>query len=166
MRWIDREAEFKTIFLEARTCVYIDSGRRATQLHRLIFDDAQTCTAVFAEMLQSLMGWASDAGCYYIVLDPDPVHYFHRHFGKYPAIEIARGDSSDAYLKFLNEDPGNSPADAVGTNCWAWVIAPHSLKWFVHALRDEGDGGGHLWVPPEWAERLRTSYPFLRHDLR
>ena len=87
------------------------------------------------------------------MLDPDPVHYFHRHFKKYPALEIDRGDSARDYLAFVNADPGGNPADAVGTNWWACVIVPPSSKWFVHALRDSGNSGGHLWIPSQWIEK-------------
>jgi hypothetical protein len=162
MRWIENKVEFDKLFLEARTCVYVDSARYQTTLHRLIFDDAEICTTKFAELLQRLMEWSDDQVARYIVLDPDPVHYFHRHFDKYPALEITRGDSAREYLAFLNADPGNSPADAVGTNWWACVIVPPSSKWFIHALRDSGSNGGHLWVPPEWVEEVAKVYPYAR----
>ena len=162
MRWVEDQAEFKKIFLEARTCVYIDSGRCVSSLRRLIFDDAMLCTDRFADMVQTLMAFSRESTSYYIVLDPDPVHYFHRHFRKYPVLEIAYGDSSDTYLKSLNEDPGGSPPDAIGTNCWAWVVVPHSIKWFVHALRDSEDRGGHLWIPQEWMGTILKTYPFVR----
>jgi len=100
------------------------------------------------------MALSGDPNAAYVVLDPDPIQYFHRHFKKYPALEIANGDTADDYIHALNEDPGGSPADAVGTNCWEWVIVPPSIKWFIHALRDSDDGGGHLWMPRDWAEQI------------
>lgn len=160
MRWITQESEFRDIFLQARTCVYIDSGRIPTQLRKLTFDDAEVCTPKFANLLQKLMEYSSDSIAHYLILDPDPVHYFHRHFKKYPALEIARGDSAEAYLSFLNEDPGNSPADAVGTNWWACVIVPPSLNWFVHVLRSDRDDSGHLWIPSAYVGRVQTMYPY------
>lgn len=160
MRWI-RDDEFKTIFLLAKTCTFIDSARESTTLKRLVFDDASTCTYEFGDMLLQLMQWSGDPVANYIVLDPDPVHYFHRLFNKYPVLEIAVGDTSADYLKFLNEDPGGSPGDAVGTNFNAWAIVPPSLKWFVHALRSSDDEGGHLWVPAEWCPRLRGMGPWV-----
>ena len=44
MRWIEEKAAFDKLFLEARTCIYIDSGREQTTLQRLIFDDAEIRT--------------------------------------------------------------------------------------------------------------------------
>lgn len=161
MRWIITEAEFKEIFLRARTCVYIDSGREPTTLRRLTFDDAGVCTHKFADLLQRLMECSGDLAAHSVVLDPDPVHYFYRNFNKYPSLEIALGDASAAYLSALNEDPGGSPADAVGTNWWAFVVVPPSLKWFVHARRSDQDDSGHLWIPPDWMDRVHDIYPYL-----
>jgi hypothetical protein len=164
VRWVEQKEEFDKVFLEAKTCVYVDSGRYPTTLRRLIFDDAEICTTKFANLLQHLMGLSGDSTAYYIVLEPDPVHYFHRHFGKYPVLEITRDHSAKDYLAFLNADPGGSPADAVGTNWWACVIVPLSSKWFVHALRDSGSNGGHLWIPPEWVKKVAEVYPYVRSE--
>ncbi len=164
MRWIEDKEEFSKLFLEVRTCVYVDSGRYQTRLRKLIFDDAEICTTKFANLLQALMEWSADGVTYYVILDPDPVHYFHRLFSRYPALEIRRGDSGRDYLAFLNADPGGSPADAIGTNWWASVVVPLSRKWFVHALRDSGNNGGHLWIPPEWIERIADVFPYARPD--
>jgi hypothetical protein len=160
MRWINQESEFKDIFLRARECVYIDSGRITTPLKKLLFDDAEVCTLRFADLLQNLMEYSCDSVAHYIVLDPSPVHYFHRLFDKYPAVEIARGDALEAYLAALNEDPGGSIPDAIGTNWWACVIVPPSIKWFVHALRSDFDNSGHLWIPPEYTNRVGNLYPY------
>jgi hypothetical protein len=161
MRWIKQEAEFRDIFLRARTCVYIDSGREQTALLRTTFDDAEIRTLKFGDLLQSLINCSSDHVAHCIILDPDPEHYFYRKFNKYPILEIVAGDSSAAFISGLNEDPGLSPADAIGINWWALVIVPPSLKWFVHALRSEDDNGGHLWIPSDWVAKVREIYPHL-----
>jgi hypothetical protein len=156
MRWLRDKKEFEKVLLEAYTCVYVDSGRRSTNLRRWIFDDAQTTTPEFGNLVQELLNASRDAHASYIVLRPDPVHYFWQHFHKYPAFEIQFGDTTEDYLQALHQDPGESPADAIGTNCWEWVIVPPSAHWFVHVLRDAGDSGGHLWIPEEWTEKVAT----------
>lgn len=161
MRWITSDTEFKEIFLRARTCAYIDSGRTPTALQRIAFDDAEICTHKFGKLLQALMERSSDQVSHCIVLDPDPVHYFHQKFNKYPVLEMTSRDSSADYLSALNEDPSNSPADALGTNWWAFVIVPPSIRWFVHALRSERDDAGHLWIPSNCVELVREAYPHL-----
>lgn len=161
MCWVEDKNKFEKVFLEARTSVYTDSGRLPTALQRLTFDDAEICTGLFAELLQKLMDWAEDDLCYYVVLEPDPVYYFHRLFGKYPVIEIERGTPSTTYLANLNEGPAESPSDALGTNWSECVILPLSKRWFVHAIRSDRDDSGHLWVPPVWVERVSATYPYV-----
>ena len=164
MRWVTQEAEFKPFFLEARTCVYIDSGRIPTSLCRLVFDDAATCTLRFAEAVQFVMALSGDGACNYVVLDPDPVEFFHRVYGRYPVFEVARGDAPETFLEYLNEEAAGGTGGAVGVECWAWVVVPSSINWFVHALRDSADSGGHLWVPRAWVGAITARFPTFRDE--
>lgn len=164
MRWIEERDEFKRIFLTAKTCVYVDSGREPTTLQKLTFDDAEICTGVFAVLLQSLIEWSGDTKANYIVLHPDPVYYFHHYFQKYPLIEMTSGDSAETYLAALNESLNGSSADAIGTNWWECVIVPPSRTWFVHAMRSDRENGGHLWIPQEWICRVLDIYPYVSHE--
>jgi hypothetical protein len=162
MRWIISDEEFNSVFLEAQTCVFIDSHREQTSLVCLNFGDLEIVLESFIPLLHKMMKWSGDATTFFVVLRPDPVQYFHRHFNKYPALEITSGDSGNAYVAALTEDPGGSPGDALGTNWWTCVIAPHSLKWFVHVMRSDADDTGHLWVPKEWVQPLTEFHPGLR----
>jgi len=162
MRWVKDEPVFRTVLTEARENIFVDSRRNTTDLQRLIFDDVVLRRPEFAGLLQTLLGLSGDSKCYYLVLCPDPVHYFHRQFGKYPLLEIDYGDSDENYLVALNEDPGGSPIDAVGNNWWACMILPPSRKWFSHLLRSASDNGGHLWIPREWVDRVVEGHPYLR----
>ena len=162
MRWLKEEPVFRQVLTEAMKLVSVDSGREPTTLQRFAFDDAMLCTPDFVRLVQTLMGLSGDLIAYYLVLSPDPVHYFHRLFGKYPLLEIARDDSPDSYLAALNEDPGGSPADAIATNWSASVVFPPAGKWFCHLLRSASDSGGHLWMRPEWSQMVIVRYPFLR----
>ncbi len=161
MEWLEEKSRFEELLLVARTCVYTDSGRLPTSLRKLTFDDAEICTVQFANLLQKLMEWSDDHNCFYIVLRPDPVYYFHRLFGKYPIVEVERGIPTSTYLAALNIGPADSPADAVGTNWSECVIVSGSIRWFVHALRSDRDDGAHLWVPPDWGERVEAVYPYV-----
>ena len=124
MNWVKEGSLFRNLFVEAQELVFIDSGRKPTALQPFTFDDAELRTPHFLRLLQSLMELSGDSRAYYLVLSPDPVHYFHRLFKKYPVLEIGYRDSVDDYLSFLTEDPGGSPADAVGTNWSTSVISP------------------------------------------
>jgi hypothetical protein len=161
MHWINDDAAAKQLLLEAGTCRFIDSRRYTTTLEVLSFESAGTCTPEFAGLVQALLSLSNDNAAHYMVLYPHPVTYFHQHFGKYPILSLQKGDLAESYIALLNEDPGGSPADAVGINCYEWVILPESHKWFVHCLRDWYSFGGHLWLPASWIEQVKDSRPWL-----
>ena len=161
MRWINDDVLAKKLLLEAATCRYIDSHRYSTTLEALSFDDCSICTLEFAGLVQELLSRSTDNQAHFMVLRPEPVAYFHKHFGKYPIVSLQKGDSAETYLALLHEDPGGSPADAVGTNCYEWVILPDWHSWFVHCLRDSDSYGGHLWLPAGWIDQVTGSRPWL-----
>ncbi|ADV83860.1 hypothetical protein [Terriglobus saanensis] len=161
MNWILDKDRFDHLYLEAKSCVDTDSGRLPTAFKRLTFDDAQICTIEFANMLQELLKWSGDPYFSYVVLKPDPIYYFHRLFNAFPAIEVGRGATARDYIKWLNDGPEESPADALGTNCTECVIVPPSKRWFVHAVRSALSDGGHLWMPSDWVDRAVSMYPYL-----
>jgi len=162
VRWILDDKEFESIFLDAQDCVFIDSCRTPTQLICLNFGDLEIFTSFFISLLHKIMDRSHDQNAFYVLLRPDPVQYFHRHFRKYPALEITRGDTENTYLAALNEDPGGSLPDALGTNWSTVVIMPPSKKWFVHVMRADTDDTGHLWVPKEWTQPLIDYHSGLR----
>jgi hypothetical protein len=162
MRWITDDKEFESVFLDTQECVFIDSHREPTPLICLEFGDLEIVTDFFASLILKMMRWAGDANAFYVILRPDPILYFYRHFRKYPALEIELHDTAASYLDALNEDPGGSPADAVGTNWWTCVIVPPTRKWFVHVLRSDSSNSGHLWVPSSWTQPLTELHPGLK----
>jgi hypothetical protein len=164
MRRVEDKAEFEKILLEARTCVFVDSRRDPTPLQLLVFDDAVLCTDCFLPALKSLMERSADPAAYFVVLHPDPVDNFHRLYGKYPVLEIARNDSTEAYLGTLNEDVGDGRGFTLCDLSLTWVVVPPSNKWFIHAMRSADDDSGHLWVPPEWADKVLAAYSFVFRD--
>jgi hypothetical protein len=110
--------------------------------------------------MKKLMTLGQDCTCYYLVLSPDPDAYFRMHFDKYPLLEIQATDSAEEYLGALNEDPGDSPADAIGINWSQYAVLAPSRRWFVRAIRDDwNNNGGHLFVPPEWADEVVEGFP-------
>lgn len=159
MRQVEDKAEFDKVLLEARTCEYIDSRREPTPLQLLVFDDPVFCTDYFLPALESLMEWSGDPAAYFVVLRPDPIDNFYRLYKKYPVLEIGRNDSKEAYLGGLNKDVGDGSVFSLSNLCMAWVIVPPSNRWFIHAIRSDADDSGHLWVPPEWVDRLLAGHP-------
>ena len=166
MRWIQEKAEFEKILIDARMCVYIDSRRAPTPLQVLLFGDLTVCTPDFLPLLQSLMKWSTDSAAHFVVLDPDPVDNFYRLYKRYPVLEITPDDSAQTYLGALNEDVGDGSGFSL-SDLWAtYVIVPPSKKWFIHTIRSAYDDSGHLWLPPEWADKVLATYPFVFRDAR
>ncbi len=162
MRWIMEKEEVERILRDAKACVACDDNQQASsELVHLTFDCVEFEAERFYDFLIELLEWSSDSHFKYVVLDPDPISYFFAHFGRYPLLEISIDDPEEVYIAALNEDPGNSPADAVGTNWYEYVILPASKKWFIRGQRDARSGeGGHLWVPTSWSNRVRDIYPY------
>jgi hypothetical protein len=163
MRWITRESDFREVLSKARDCIGLDHEKIAPDRVRLLFDSSELSTTAFVVLLEQLTIWSEDPVAYYLVIDPDPIKYFRKHFNKYPLVEVSPNDSPRDLLLALKEDPGESPADAIGINWSEFVILPPSTAWFVRGLRDDvTDEGGHLWVPKEWAKRVTAAYQWAR----
>jgi hypothetical protein len=162
MNWITDAPQFRSVLLEARSCVFIDSARLPTTLIKLVFDDAELLTRRFAGMLHNLLVQSEDEFVWYLVLNPDPELYFYEAFKSYPLAKMNREITASEYLNILNDGPEDSPVDALGTNWHEAVLLPPSKRWFVHMLRSSENNGGHLWIPSEWKENILEHYPFFR----
>jgi hypothetical protein len=94
MRWITEGIEFSALHsIATRLITKEDASIQSPTRKMLTFDDAAMCTPSFFNLLMDLMTITRDSEAYQVILDPDPVKYFHRLFGKYPAVEIALHDS-------------------------------------------------------------------------
>jgi len=69
------------------------------------------------------------------VLDPDPIAYFHKHFGKINSIRFKAGISEEDYGHLRWLDPGNA-TDAIqfNTNNLVWI--PDNGRWAIWGERD------------------------------
>jgi hypothetical protein len=114
MRWITSESEFEELLSIARDSINNEDQSADNELSRLLYDSWELSTTKFFQLLENLMRWSNDTKCYYIVLNPDPVTYHWKEFHRYPAFAVDASDSATDYLRALSQDPGDSPADAVG----------------------------------------------------
>ena len=162
MRWITGEAEFQELLAIARDSINNEEHAAHNESGRLRYDSIELQTTNFFQLLENLMQWSKDTKCYYLVLDPDPINYHWKEFHRYPAFELDTSDAVTVYLRMLTEDPGESPADAIGTNWFEYVILAPSRKWFIHSFRDDPDDlGGSLIVPRTWIGRVSELYPYV-----
>jgi len=93
------------------------------------------CSDKFWAMLQRFMEQSQDERASFVVLDPDPEHYFYRNFGRFGAMEFSREASAADYRRAIQAGPASSAADALSTNSEVLVWLPPSLRWVVWGER-------------------------------
>ncbi|MGO9674694.1 MAG: hypothetical protein ACLPSF_11105 [Methylocella sp.] len=69
------------------------------------------------------------------VLDPEPIAYFHKHFGKINSFRFRAGISDQEYAKLRLLDPGNE-VDAIQFNSETVVWIPDNGRWAIWGERD------------------------------
>jgi hypothetical protein len=96
--------------------------------------------AVFAEdflsMMKSFLSRRGEDGFSLLVLDPDPEEYFYANFKRFPLLEIPISATEAEFFEALDEDPGESPADAIRYNSNRIVIFSVSLDWTIYVDRN------------------------------
>ena len=160
MQWITDKTVFEEILKKARVCEKADVSDNVGSMDVLRFESMELLTRGFLKLIQSLMARSEDDVSYYLTMDPDPINYFATTFARYPLVELSVNDSSDKYLATFNEEIGNSPANALGTNWWKYVVLPKSNKWFIVGSRDfNNDTNGLIWCPRGWSQWVKNEYP-------
>ena len=102
-----------------------------------VFDFYSIFADGFYARLQGIAGLVGDARAYLLVIEPDPVKYFHRHFAKYPLMVIETNtDTVHDYYGALDQDPGNSIADAINTNANAIAIVFDTVDFAIYGERE------------------------------
>lgn len=76
-------------------------------------DFDETLTRNFWPVLDWLAQQNRDTDLALLMHDPDPVSYYHAHFGRYGALRFKRGDTAEDYFLALHAVPDDSPADAL-----------------------------------------------------
>jgi hypothetical protein len=70
-----------------------------------------------------------------VILDPDPITYFHREFGVFGGIQLSTANSSSDYYNTLISAPQSSPADAFIYNSRVVTLFPDSERWLLWGER-------------------------------
>ncbi|WP_244127835.1 hypothetical protein [Burkholderia gladioli] len=125
----------------------------------LYLDPSDLQTQKFFELLRLLTTAQGADEFAVLILEPDPFGYFNFHFGKYPGFVHNKHHTDDEYFSALMEDPGDSPADAIGINSCQYVVMPLHGNWIVF-----GDRYWDIAVfhgPPDIMNLARNFYPFF-----
>lgn len=107
---------------------------RPVAFHVIAFD--QFWSEEFFVDAQRLTKRAGDASFTLAVLRPDPDHYYHAHFGKFPVLLFSNSDPAQRYIDELHRDPGDSPADAIAYHAEVVLVYPASTRWAMYGDRD------------------------------
>lgn len=125
----------------------------------LYFDSIDLQTQKFFDLIRHLLTANGTSDFATLVLKPDPFNYFNFHFGKFPGFTHRAENTADEFFDILLEDPGDSPADALGFNSEHYVGLPLPGDWIAFGDRSWGTGVFH--GPPDIMEFAREFYPFF-----
>lgn len=107
---------------------------RAAAYYVIDFD--QLWSEEFFSDVQGMTARAGDASFTFAVLKPDPDGYYHASFGKFPLLQFTKEDAADRYVRAIQQDPGDSPADAIAYNSEVILIYPPSGRWAIYGDRN------------------------------
>jgi hypothetical protein len=77
------------------------------------FESGDLTSRELFEFLLHLCEMTDDPGFVFMMVDPDPINYFQKHFGWLPAARFSPGDRVEDFPEFVTKDPGGSLADAI-----------------------------------------------------
>ncbi|WP_153074571.1 hypothetical protein [Paraburkholderia bonniea] len=153
----DRET-FTPLWNRANTGVQLLAEKPREDL--LYFGSVDIVTPYLFELVQKLLKFKGETDFATVILKPDPFSYFHHHFGKYPGFITRPCNTYDEFFDFMMQDPGDSPADALGVNRHYYVQFPSNGDWIIFG--DDSWGIGMLYGPPDIMECARNFYRFFK----
>ncbi|AOJ89693.1 hypothetical protein WS87_23805 [Burkholderia sp. MSMB0856] len=157
INFLSERADFVPLWQRAIAAVEALRDKPSTDL--LYFDAIDLQTQKFFDLIQHLLALTGATDFATLVLKPDPFRYFHFHFGKYPGFIHHSHNTADEFFEFLLEDPGASPADALGSNSQQYVVLPLPGDWIVFG--DRWWETAVLSGPPDIMECAKRFYPFF-----
>lgn len=113
----------------------------------------QVLGAQFAGVLAALAGAHGDDAISFAAIEPDPVDFYRRHYGVYPAFTMPVEQlEPDGYADRLTFEPDDDPAGAIAYTANVVALAGSSRQWAVWAERRWAvglvfsRGGGGPWL--------------------
>jgi hypothetical protein len=123
------------------------------------FDPFDIVTPRLFGLVQTLLAVKGTTDFAAVILKPDPFKYFHHHFGKYPGFVHGQDNTYVEFFDLMMQDPGDSPADALGVNYDHYVIMPIEGDWI--AFGDHPWDTGVFYGPPDIMDCARKFYPYF-----
>ena len=99
----------------------------------------------------------SDIAFRLMVLSPDPLKYYQHYFSMLPLLIVEVSDSFQKYLDVLQQDPGQSPADAIQHGAEVLCAYDDDMRWVW--LCDRGlELGVVATVDAELSSEMRQAF--------
>ena len=155
--FIHEPHEFMSLWERANAGVWLLANVPPVGL--LYFDPFDILTPRLFGLVQTLLAIKGTTDFATVILKPDPFKYFHHHFGKYPGFVHGRDSTYVEFFDLMMQDPGDSPADALGVNYDHYVIMPMEGDWI--AFGDHPWDTGVFYGPPDIMECARKFYPYF-----
>ena len=149
---------FTTLRDRANAGIQLLASKQREEL--LYFDPIDIATQKFFDLIQTLLAFEGRSDFATLIVKPDPLNYFHYHFGKYPGFVHGRENTDEEFFHFMMQDPGDSPADALGVNHEHYVLLPIDGDWI--AFGDRSWEVGVFYGPPDIMKCARNFYPFFK----
>ena len=150
-------AEFTPLWRRANAGVRLLANAPREEL--LYFDPFDIVTTRLFGFVQTLLAIKGTSDFATVIFKPDPFEYFHHHFGKYPGFVHGRDNTYVEFFDLMMQDPGDSPADALGVNYDHYVIMPTEGDWI--AFGDHPWDTGVFYGPPDIMACARKFYPYF-----
>jgi hypothetical protein len=135
--------EFKQIYNDINGIFNVEKG-----LPEQVFNDRfsnflceefdWTMSDKFWDLLKTLAIKSNDDQIFMMVLDPNPVDYYHKEFNYYSCLKFPISIVNTEYFETLEIGPDESPADAILYNSFTIVWTSPSMKWGIWGQREYG----------------------------
>jgi len=73
----------------------------------------------------------------FVMLEPDPIGYYYKEFGRTGAVTIRSNDDFEESWSYFEEEPGRIAADALMYAVQKFVVVSSGKRWAVWGSRDD-----------------------------
>lgn len=102
---------------------------QSNYIYKLFFENSVEDTQEFYNLLIKFIKEIGDKRVVFFTITPDSESYFYHHFKKYSTALFSVEENYDSFITFLQNDPGDSPADALAFNAEVATMFSESNSW-------------------------------------
>lgn len=95
------------------------------------FDFGRIISKDFFTSLRCMAKRANSDRMLVATISPDPIGYYHRHFGKVPAFDIGIEMNDREFIHNLNWDPDGGGSDSIASHAERVIILDDDISWII-----------------------------------